>query len=51
MTIALKESYETLYWIQILECWFNEVHTEIKTDCESIVRILATIVKSSKIQN
>lgn len=50
MTIALKESYETLYWLQILEQWFNEVNTEIKTDCESIVRILATIVKSSKIQ-
>ncbi|HMS91600.1 MAG TPA: four helix bundle protein, partial [Candidatus Absconditabacterales bacterium] len=50
MTIALKESYETLYWLQILEHGFNEVNTEIKTDCESIVRILATIVKSSKIQ-
>ncbi len=48
MTIALKESYETLYWLEILEHWFDECAIEIKTDCESIVRILVTIVKSSK---
>jgi four helix bundle protein len=48
MTIALKESYETLYWIEVLQHWFNERVLEIKTDCESIVRILVTIVKSSK---
>ncbi len=48
MTIALKESYETLYWLEILEHWFDEHVVETKTDCESIVRILATIVKSSK---
>ena len=48
MTIALKESYETLYWLEILEHWFDEHVVEIKSDCESIVRILVTIVKSSK---
>lgn len=48
MAIALKESYETLYWLEILEHWFDEHLVEIKSDCESIVRILATIVKSSK---
>lgn len=48
MTIALKESYETLYRLRILEDWFEENIDKIKADCESIVRILATIVKSSK---
>jgi len=48
MTIALKESYETLYRLEILEHWFDEHVVEIKSDCESIVRILVTIVKSSK---
>ena len=48
MAIALKESYETLYWLEILEHWFDEHVIEIKSDCESIVRILATIVKLSK---
>ena len=48
MTIALKESYETLYRLRILKDWFAENVDEIKVDCESIVRILATIVKSSK---
>jgi len=48
MTIALKESYETLYRLRILEDWFKENVDRIKSDCESIVRILATIVKSSK---
>lgn len=48
MTIALKESYETLYRLRILKDWFAENVDEIKADCESIVRILVTIVKSSK---
>lgn len=48
MTIALKESYETLYRLRILKDWFAENVDEIKVDCESIVRILATIVKPSK---
>ncbi|MCX6824253.1 MAG: four helix bundle protein [candidate division SR1 bacterium] len=48
MTIALKESYETLYRLEILEHGFDEHVVEIKSDCESIVRILVTIVKSSK---
>lgn len=48
MTIALKESHETLYWLQILEHWFGEDIIDIKSDCESIVRILVVIVKSSK---
>lgn len=48
MTIALKESYETLYRLKILKDWFDEHAVEINSDCESIVRILVTIVKSSK---
>lgn len=48
MTIALKESYETLYRIDILEKWFDERIDDLKNQCMEIVRILVCIVKSSK---
>jgi four helix bundle protein len=48
MTIALKESYEALYRIDILEKWFDERIDDLKNQCMEIVRILVCIVKSSK---
>lgn len=48
MSIALKESYETLYWIDILELWFDENVSDLKHQCAEIVKILVCIVKSSK---
>jgi len=51
MTIALKEANETLYWLELLH------HSEyidaprfesIRTDSEELVKILVSIVKTSK---
>jgi len=51
MTIALKEANETLYWLELL------YHSEyidaprfesIRTDSEELVKILVSIVKTSK---
>lgn len=52
MSIASKEARETLYWIklleasQLIECNFEE----IKKDCEELVRILTSIVKTCQTQ-
>lgn len=48
LSIALKEWYETLYWLQILEKWFNEDTKALYDDCEKIVKILTTIIKNTK---
>jgi four helix bundle protein len=48
MSIALKESYETLYWLEILSEWFDENVSIIKNECEQLVKILTTIVKNTK---
>jgi len=48
LSIALKEWYETLYWIEILEQWFEENVKELKNECEQIVKILTTIIKNTK---
>jgi len=48
MNIALKEWEETLYWFEILEKWFNEDITELRNDCEELVKILVTIIKNTK---
>ncbi|MFA6256609.1 MAG: four helix bundle protein [Candidatus Absconditabacterales bacterium] len=48
MSIALKESYETLYWLEILSEGFDENVSIIKNECEQLVKILTTIVKNTK---
>ena len=51
MSIALKEAAETEYWLELLtktEYLTSEQHESIGADCSEIVRILTSIVKSSK---
>ncbi len=51
MSIAYKEARETKYWIRLLiECGIIEMKFSISfiNDIDEIVRILASIVKSSK---
>jgi four helix bundle protein len=50
-SIALKESRETHYWLRLLrDTGFidNETSSEHLNDCEEILRILSSIVKTSK---
>ena len=48
MSIASKESRETLYWIKLLTRT-NYIKDQIyKEDCEELVRLLTSIVKSTK---
>ena len=51
MAIALKETNESNYWIQMLkagEYVSQKEFDSINSDCEEIIKILAAIVKSSK---
>lgn len=52
MNIALKEANETSYWLMLLKdseyILENEFET-IKQECEELIRLLASIVKSIKI--
>lgn len=51
MTIALKETYETSYWLRLLkEIYFlndNEFES-IYNDCDEILKLLVSIVKTSR---
>jgi four helix bundle protein len=54
MAIALKEANETLYWLELMhsaeyigETDFSSIHA----DCDELVRILVSIVKTSKLPN
>ena len=54
MSIALKESNETTYWLMLLkdseyidESSFNSIHT----DCVEVLKMLIAIVKTSKQNN
>jgi four helix bundle protein len=51
MSIASKEARETLYWIQLIESsnFINYNFSSVKNECESIIRILTAIVKTSQI--
>ena len=54
MSIALKEAYESDYWIRLLdktEYLNNDEYKSIITDCRSITKLLVTIVKSTKENN
>ncbi len=51
LSIALKEANETDYWLHLLkegEYITKEEFESIWKDCEEIIRILVTIIKTSK---
>jgi four helix bundle protein len=51
MTIALKEANETLYWLELLhlsEYIDSQSFESIRTDSEELVKLLVSIVKTSK---
>lgn len=51
LSIGLKEANETLYWLELLHdsgYIDEEVFLSIRSDCNEIVSILASIVKTSK---
>lgn len=54
MSIALKESTETKYWIKLLcetEYLSEEESNSILNDCVELEKLLVSIVKTSKKQN
>ena len=48
LQISLKESFETLYWFEILEKWFWIKCKLLKDDCIELTKLLISIIKSSK---
>ena len=51
LNIALKEAYETNYWLRLLyETNFltNDEFQSIITDCQELERLLISIIKTSK---
>jgi four helix bundle protein len=51
MSIAYKEARETHYWLRLLrdsEIADNKLMSSLILDCEELLRILYTIIKSSK---
>src|SRR5690554_8193241 len=52
MNIALKEANETLYWLILLketDYLSSEIFQSIYTDAEELLKILVSIVKTTKI--
>ena len=51
MSIALKEASETEYWLELLyetEYMSAEQYTSIAGDCKELVKLLTSIVKTSR---
>ncbi|MFT3681713.1 MAG: four helix bundle protein [Ferruginibacter sp.] len=51
MNIALKEANETGYWLLLLlegAYITTEVHSQYNHDCEELIKLLASIVKTTK---
>lgn len=51
MSIGLKEANETLYWLELLhdsEYIENEDFEIIHSDCNELVSIMVSIIKSTK---
>ena len=51
LNIALKESYETNYWIRLLyetQYLSQEQYQSILTDCKELERLLISIIKTAK---
>jgi four helix bundle protein len=54
MSISLKESYESDYWLRLLyhTDYLNEEEYEsIISDCRTITKLLVSIIKSTKTNN
>ena len=54
MSIALKEAYESDYWLRLLqktEYLNKDEYNNIISDCRAITKLLVTIVKSTKENN
>jgi four helix bundle protein len=52
MQISYKEAHETIYWLKILsetEFITKEEFSALLTSCQELIRILAAILKSSKL--
>jgi four helix bundle protein len=48
MSIALKEAEETEFWFELIERKIFPIELKLKQDLKSIIRILTTIIKTSK---
>jgi len=51
MNIALKEANETEYWLMLLkdsEYMDEKIFTSIHDDCDELIRLLVSIVKTTK---
>lgn len=51
LSISLKEARETMYWLALLqESSFldKEIHKNLKSDCEEIIKILTSIILTTK---
>jgi four helix bundle protein len=51
MSVALKEANETEYWLMLLhdsEYLDEKVYSSIVEDCKELIRLLVSIVKSTK---
>ena len=51
LNIALKESYETDYWLRLMhetQYLTNEEYTSIITDCRELEKLLISIIKTAK---
>ncbi|MDP4240405.1 MAG: four helix bundle protein [Bacteroidota bacterium] len=54
MSIALKEANETEYWLMLLHDsdFFDDISfSSIATDCQELIRMLISIIKSAKENN
>lgn len=51
MSIASKESRETHYWLRLLKYSSYISKDDLLNDCEEIIRLLTSIVKSSETNN
>ena len=48
MNTSLKEARETVFWLKLLEQWFEESNEELQKECEEIIKILVVIIKNTK---
>jgi four helix bundle protein len=49
LAIASKEARETHYWLRLLEHYHKEINfTAIKFDCEELIKILTSIIRTSQ---
>ena len=54
MSIALKEANETEYWLMLLkdsEYFDEKTYDSIHQDCDELIRLLVSIVKTTKQNN